>query len=163
LFWFVFPTNKSPVQNLNPNIGITYTTPRYLAVGDQNMIEVTLLNKDTTNVISGTVTLIFSDSTISLTSIPDQRLSFQIEDLLPGDRVTEQMKLKLIRGPSSDIVEFYFQFFLSDGSLYKSKNDVISISPVPNIRTTWSWATGAGGILGLFLGFLFDRLKNLFN
>jgi len=162
LSWYVFPTKKSPVQNIASNIGITYTAPRYLAVGDENMIEITFSNIDPNQSIGGVMTLVFTDSTISLMAVPEQRMSFQIEELLPGDRLTRRLKLKLARGSPSNPIEFYFQFTLPDGTQYKSKADTIYISPIPNIRTTWLWITGTSGLIGLFVTFIFGQFNSLF-
>jgi len=161
LLWYVAPTNKVPVQNLTSSLSLAYTTPKYLAIGDENTIEVTLTNNDVNLAANGTLTLVFVDSTVSVETVPDQRMSFQIEELLSGDRTTRRLKLKLATTPSSNKIEFYFQFSLPDGTQYKSKIDTISISPISNIRTTWSWVTGASGILALIIGFLFERLKNI--
>ncbi len=161
LSWYVFPTQKSTVQNIASNVDITYTIPRYLAVGDENTIEITTINTAADQPANGTMTLVFPDSTISLATVPNQRMSFQLEDLLSGDRLTRQVRLKLSRRPSSNFIKFYFQFTDSNGVQYNSKIDTIPISPISNIRTTWSWITGASGILALVIGFLFERVKNL--
>ena len=161
LFWYVFPINTSPVQNIASDIGITYIAPKYLAVGDENIIEITLLNMRSSQSFSGIITLVFTDKTVSMTSIPDQRLSIPIDDLLPGDRLTRQFKLKLADKPLSNFIEFYFQLSLSNGPQFKSKIDSVSVSPIPRIRTTWLWFTGTSGLIGLFIIFIFDRLKNL--
>lgn len=161
LLIYVAPTNISPFQNISSNVGITYTAPEFLAVGDDNLIEFTLLNTDQVQTLNGTITLVFTDPAVSLVSTHDQRLSFQIKDLLPGDRITRQLKLKLAEKPTSNTIEFYFQFSSADGAKFDSEIDTFSVSLVPGIRNTWSWIVGTSGILALVIGFLFERIKTL--
>ena len=147
------------------NLGLVYTAPKNLAVGDENIVEVTLSNSGSVP-FNGIVTLVISDPDSSVTSSLGRTMSIPIEDLLPNDRLTGQFKIKLSKDPAVESIKFHFQITLLDKNSGVVSSDVTSggvffISPIQRLRSIWVWVTGGSGLIVLVINFLFDRFKNL--
>jgi hypothetical protein len=157
---YVLPKNMGVVSGVPSNLTLSYVAPKYLAVGDDNAVEITLKNLDTRETFNGTVILIISDLNNSVTSTLDRRMSIPIKDLLPNDRLTSQFKLKLSKDPCVESINFHFQITLPNGtSLYESSEGVFLVSRIQGVRSVWIWLVSSGG-LGAILSY-WDQIKKL--
>jgi hypothetical protein len=157
---YVNPKIITNVSGVPASLSLAYEAPKYLAVGDENTVDITLTNLDPKVPFNGMVTLIISDN--SVTSTLNRRMSIPIKDLFPNDRLTSQYKLKLSKSPSTKSINFHFQITtLPDNTQYVTSNGEFFISPIQRIRSFWAWITGGSGLIGLVVTFLFERFKNL--
>jgi cellobiose-specific phosphotransferase system component IIC len=164
---YVNPKNTAVVTNVpsDVKVSLAYSAPKYLAVGDENIVEITLSNSGSTP-FNGVVTLVISDLNNSVASTLDRTMSIPVKDLLPNDRLTSQYKIKLSKNPAVTSLEFHFQISLLDEnskviSSHKTSGGQFFISPITRLRSIWVWVTGGSGLIVLVINFLFERFKNL--
>ncbi|MCC6297983.1 MAG: hypothetical protein IT314_01705 [Anaerolineales bacterium] len=175
LMSYVFPKNTRTVQYMSSDVGIAYTSPKYLSVGDDNVIEVSVINLGAKDTLNGVVTLKFHNPIISIIAGSDQGITIAIKDLPPGGRLTKSFEVNLTKRPSEKVIYFYFQYSSLSQSLLqlnrdanrigsRSQYDKFLISPIDNLRSSWgllvSLVSGTG-LVGIVSNYLWGRFKKI--
>ena len=151
---YVFPTNTPVVENISSYLNVIYVSPVYISEGDQNTINVSIVNLHPDQPFSGTVTLNFSDPTVPIMPVSEKSLSIIIKDLQPRNRITGQYKFMLPLGSSAENVEYFLQINTPDGVPYTNpdgtpfitKNGTFLVTYYPYTRTIYNWLIRGGGI-----------------
>ncbi len=176
LMRYISPYNVTEVQKIFPNIGVAYKAPRYLSVGDENTIEVLVINLNLNEPFTGVVTLKFDNSAVPVIT-SDKGVSILIDNLQPGGRLTRLIKIKLSKKPTEKTIYYYFQISLTNknqtmsiydaGKSYsRSQYDKFLIAPIGYLRSSLAWVIsgiGGTGILGLLGNYLIDRFRKYLN
>ncbi len=158
---YVFPKITGTV-NVPPNVGINYKAPKYLSVGDENNIDVTVVNLDTKEPPNGIITLTFSDPTIPLIVTSSQGMSIIITDLPPGGRITKALQFKLTSKSGLENVEYYFQYSGPDKTQSVSNKNKFLIAPIDFLRSNYTWVfitIGGTGFFWLLMNLLGEQFK----
>lgn len=173
LIKYLSPKTIAETQYITPNIGITYKAPKYLSVGDENVIELSIINLNKSDSFTGTITIKFHDPGTPITAISDKGLSVVIDKLPPGGRTTKSVNIKLLKKPKASILYYYFQmsqsdkvqsksFYENNRDLHRSYYDKFFITPISYLGSSWAWIINivAGtSFLGLVGNYFWERFK----
>jgi hypothetical protein len=137
-----------------PGIKLNYSFPKYLSIGDENTIDLSIENSNE-NEFTGLITLVFSDNDSLITPVANQSMSVKVEVPAFG-REAKQFKFILKNKPPDGDANYYFQVFSSDGSRYKTNSAFFLISPIPYLRSIWGWVISGSGIVALIITFIWE-------
>lgn len=137
-----------------PGIKLIYSFPKYLSIGDENTIDLSIENSNE-NEFTGLITLVFSDNDSLITPAANQSMSAKVEVPAFG-REARQFKFILKNRPPDGDANYYFQVFSSGGSRYKTNNTFFLISPIPYLRSIWGWVISGSGLVALIITFLWE-------
>jgi len=155
-FPYIFPQKDHMISVDSAEIKINYSFPKYLSIGDENTVHISIENSGQAN-FSGRITLIFDDPGSFVTPAPDQNLSVKM-DLPPHGRESKQFKFQVLKKPSDKDLNYHFEIS-SDKEQYVSNEGSFSIAPIPYLRSTWAWLFGSAGVgIALF----WEQLEKLF-
>ncbi len=157
-FYYIVPKRDRTILTDLSNIKLSYTSPNYLSLGDENTIHISVENSSQTE-FNGKITLVFNDPDSLVTPAPDQSLSAKIE-ISPLGREAKQFKFLLLKKPSDGNLNYYFQIS-SDKSQYVSNEENFQIAPIPYLRSTWAWLFGSAGLGALIIALLWEKIKEL--
>ena len=159
----VFPYIFSQKQHRNLakelNLKLNYSYPTYLSIGDENIVDISIENQNEAK-FTGEITMIFDDDDSLITPVADQSSSAHIE-IPPFGRDAKQFKFIIKNRPTDGNVDFYFLVLSSFGSRYKTSNEKFLVSPIPRLRSTWSWLFGSAGLGALIITLLWDKLADM--
>ena len=159
---YINPKNPPKTRFIPPNLILTYTSPKYISEEDENSVTITLVNKDENQPFSGRITLVFSNGA-PIMPVPGRSLSMEVANLEGGDRKTEQLTFTLPKSSSQKAVDYYLRILPADGSaLYQTADDKFLVSPFPRMWTVLASLMSAGGLGGLLVTFLNEKLLNVF-
>lgn len=172
---FIFPKNNVSLQKASPDIGISYRTAKYLAIGDENRVEISVVNLSATETLSGTVTLKFHDSSTPVTTTSSEGASISISNLPPGGRISKSITIKL-SNKSNSILYYYFQYTPTNNHSYLYSNDTrrihyrtpydkFLIAPIGHLKSSLaqiiSFISGAG-LISLAVDYAIGKIKKSF-
>lgn len=172
LMVFIFPKNNVSIQKVSSDIGISYKTVKYLAIGDENTVEIFVVNLSATETLSGTITLKFHNPSVPVTTTSNEGASISISDLPPGGRISKSITIKLSR-KSNNILFYYFQFAPINTHVYLYKSDTrrihyrtpydkFLIAPIGHLKSSLtqmiSFISGAG-LISLAADYVWNKIK----
>ena len=151
LYFFFCKVRNTEPQNIFPGVSFSYVYPKYVQKGDENTIEVTIINLNSGQDFNGIITLISSDSNTPISPLPGQNLSVTIKDLHFNDRATGKIEFTLPERSSTSEVTYYFQVYKLDGTpyvsvnntFYKSNENTLKVFPIPFVTTSILAITGS--------------------
>lgn len=167
---FVWPQNHplDETIELKPApipLSLRVVYPRYVAIGDQGHVAVTIVNRSS-QPISGTVVIVFDGCHIACTS-GDRTNRIQFQDLAP--RVSQDFEITFVLneaprfyvvGPNPPPVKFHLQVADTNGNKADAFSDQeIKLGPIPYLGKILSPIIGAVCIL--LINFPVDWLKRL--
>ena len=159
VFPYIFSQKQQRSFSEDLGIKLNYSFPAYLSVGDENIVDISIENPNDTR-FAGELTIIFNDDDSLITPVADQSSSAHME-IPPFGRDAKQFKFIIKNKPADGNVDFYFLVLSSFGSRYKTKSEFFLISPIPRLRSTWSWLFGSAGLGALIIALLWDKLADI--
>ncbi len=140
-----------------PELAVHLSYPRYLAVGDEGEIDVTVINR-ATQTLTGSVTLAF-DQAIGVHVAGDEETVLRFKDLPGGGQVTDHVKFSWNISPrfgDAAASSFRLRVSLASGGLYETDAQTVTVAPIPYL--TLALARGAALLTGL-VGLLGEQIK----
>ena len=156
-FYYIVPKRDRTISTDLSNIKLSYISPNYLSLGDENTIHISIENPSQTE-FNGKITLVFNDPDSLVTPAPDQSLSAKV-DVSPLGKEAKQFKFLVLKKPSDGNLNYYFQIS-SDKSQYVSNEENFQIAPIPYLRSAWAWLFGSAGLGALILALLWDQVEH---
>jgi len=129
LVWLLFilpETDVSPMPSQIPGLAVGYIAPKYLAVEDNGVVRVTVVNS-TTVPLTVTVTLVFSDN-LPVLAVEGQT-SAVIANLPAGARATMPITFTVTQRPPTSTVNFFVRASLPDAAPSDSTWETVTIMP----------------------------------
>lgn len=155
---YILPKKECVVLIEKPNIKLSYNAPNYLFLLDENVIDISVENRQS-NEVKGTIALRFMDSDSStVKSIPGEKLSKDL--VLDGqNKETIRFKFQLVNKALNSHLNFKIRILITNQIGY-SIQDKFSIIPILYVRTAINWLFIT---IGTFIvAMLSDRIKDLF-
>ncbi|MDL1910509.1 hypothetical protein FBQ81_07415 [Chloroflexi bacterium CFX6] len=159
VFPYIFSQKQHRIIAEELNIKLNYSFPKYLSVGDENIVDFSMENPNETG-FTGELTMVFDDDNSLIAPVAEKSLSAHI-DLLPHNRVAKQFNFVVKNKPADGNINFYFLVLSSSGTRHKTNTEFFLISPIPHLRSIWSWLFGSAGLGALIIALLWEELKEL--
>lgn len=159
LFWLLYmlpQTDVSPTPSQIPGIEVGYVAPKYLAVEDNGIVRVTVVNTMTTP-LTVTVTLVFSDS-LPVLAVAGQT-STVITNLPGGARATTPITFTVTRRPHIGTINFLVRARADDSLPSDAAWETVTIMPIRQLNLLiLGGLSFLSSLWGAFLGFFGKRL-----
>lgn len=159
VFPYIFSQKQHRIIAEELNIKLNYSFPKYLSVGDENIVDLSIENPNETR-FTGELTMVFDDDNSLIAPAAEKSLSAHI-DVFPHDRAAKQFNFSLKNKPADGNINFYFLVLSSSGTRHKTNNEFFLISPIPHLRSIWSWLFGSAGLGALIIALLWEQLKKI--
>jgi hypothetical protein len=154
-FLYVLPTEEGTISTDLPGIQLSYKSPTFLSLRDENTLDVSV-NNTMLEEYEGRITLVFVDPDFVIKPTLNQKFSADL-DVHSHDKEPKQFKFFLSRKPSYNEIIYHFEFSSSNDTLYQSANKMLLIAPVPYIRSASSWIITT--LVAVIVALVGDQLK----
>jgi hypothetical protein len=164
--FFAYPTQAPPPEalpGLFPSLSVSYAAPKYLAVNDEAILEISALNI-LTQPVTVTVALVFADASLPVVALDGGPLAVTFENLRPGVRATRALRLALRARPAGRQLDFTLRALWPDGTTQDTTQaHAFGVTPlIPYLRAGLNWVLSVSGFLTFLCTLLWDRfLKRL--
>ena len=154
---YVVPTKGSTFSTDLIGLNISYKSPAYLSVHDENTVEISVENTLQTE-LEGTLMLVFDDPEYSIKPAKEKKFSTEIE-IRPRDKESQEFSFQLTKKPIDKNLKYHFLFVSSNGSQYRTETESFSIAPIPYLRSASNWLFGSLG--GIIIASLWEQIKKI--
>jgi len=150
-------------QAVHNTLAMGYTAPQNVAVGDETLLEVSVINNSSAP-ITVTVVLAFSQSGLPLAALNGDSTAVTIQNLPPNVLATRPLRFVLKDRPAVSQLSFTLRAIFADSSTADTPSDSINVTPyVSRVRTALLWILGGSGLIALAVNLFWDRIvKRLF-
>jgi len=155
-FWLLPIEHPAPLHAAGiSQLSVTLTYPRYVSIGDEGTIDLSVTNIST-QAVSGTLVLAFGDSP-PVRLLEDSSNTLRLENLPPGGQQTLSVRYGLALQPAlgGGYLEFIPRATIEGAGNADYTTQRVDIPFVPLLRTVLSLTLGPAAIAGLF----WDQIK----